>query len=157
MPADAAMVSTPPGEHEGYMDGRCPPEESRMHSLTPLIEQQLSSANDDGSRLDIPAQLPTPPPNERASPPRVFSPPEPHTKPLEVTIEARSRGKLTTGSATDDGAKEQQKAQASPPSATASSLMSWPEHNYLTSPRPNHRVCTTSVAMNMLARKRSCY
>jgi hypothetical protein len=147
MPTDAAMVSTPPEEHEGYLGGRCPPEESRIRtSHTPTMEHHITDVNHDESALDLPTQLPTPPPTERESPQRALSPPEAHTKPVEMPIEGRGRLKPAPVNATDDSAREQRDTQASPPSTTASTLISWSEHNYLTSPRPTHRVCNTYVA-----------
>ena len=150
MPVDTAMVSTPPLEHEGYLGGRCPPEDSRIHaSHTATIDHQSPDADRDEPEPNAPAQLPTPPPTERESPPRALSPPESHTKPSEMRIEGPIRDIPTPVSATDDGAEERRVAQ-SPLSATAPVPMPWSQHKFLTSPHPSHRVCTTSIAATSL-------
>jgi len=157
MPVDAAMVSAPPLEHEGYLGGRCPPEESRIHaSHSPSIGQQLRDANDDEPTLDAPAQLPTPPPTERESPPRALTPPDSHSKPSDMRIEDPIRDIPTPVSATDDGTEERRNAQTSPLSATAPAPITWSQHKLLTSPHPSHRVCITSVAAIRPAYMRPC-
>jgi hypothetical protein len=156
MPVDTAMVSTPPLEHEGYLSGRCPPEESRIHaSHVPTIEQHSPEMSDDGTELNAPAQLPTPPPTEREPPPRALSPPDSHTKPSEMRIDDPIRDIPTPVSATDDGAEERRVAQASPLSATTLTTITWSQHKLLTSPHPSHRVRITSAAAIRPARTRS--
>jgi hypothetical protein len=146
---DDAMVS--PVEHESIA-GRstCPPEESRVTPTRALSQTPDFNANSNGdSVIDVPMQLPTPPPQEPSS--RAQPPPEPHSKPSSARIEAPARDTPTPMTSTDDGAEEQRISQASPLSATAPPPTS-PYASHLSSPFPAHRVCDSDI----LSRRELC-
>jgi hypothetical protein len=141
---DDVMVS--PVEHESIA-GRatCPPEESRNTVAHELPQSPaFNAANNVESAIDVPMQLPTPPPQD--TPAHAHPTTEAHSKPSSARIEAPNRDTPTPMTATDDGTEEQRISQASPLSTTApgpTSLLA----SHLASPFPPRRVrtsrCTT--------------
>jgi hypothetical protein len=131
------MVS--PVEHESTT-GRatCPPEESRNTVAHELPQSPTFNAADHvESSIDVPMQLPTPPPQD--SPAHTHPTTESRTKPSSARIEAPNRDTPTPMTVTDDGTEEQRLSQASPLSATApgpTSLLA----SHLSSPFPAQRV-----------------
>ncbi|KAF2034821.1 hypothetical protein EK21DRAFT_107451 [Setomelanomma holmii] len=138
---DDAMLS--PVEHESITGHiTCPPEESRItptRELSPTHE--FNASNNVESTLDVPMQLPTPPPQEPSS--RAQSPSESQAKPSNARIEAPVRDTPTPMTSMDDGAEDQRTSHTSPLSATAPTPISL-YANHLSSPFPAHRFLPNS-------------
>jgi hypothetical protein len=130
---DDAIVS--PVEHESTTSrATCPPDEPRTITAHGLNESpDFHAASNGESSIDVPMQLPTPPPQE---------PSETHTKPTGAHIELPARDIPTPMNSTDDGAEEQRIAQTSPTSTITPALTSLLT-GQLASPYPAHRVCYT--------------
>jgi hypothetical protein len=134
---DDAIVS--PVEHESTTSRTtCPPDELRITTARELNESlDFNAASNVESTMDIPMQLPTPPPQE--PPAHAQPPPDSHTKPANTHIEAPARDIPTPMTSIDDGAEEQRTSQLSPLSTavpTPTSLLA----GQLSSPFPAHRV-----------------
>lgn len=128
-------------EHESTAATRatCPPDE-RIANNTRALDQShaFSAASNERHDIDVPMQLPTPPPQD--APAHALPSPESHTKPESARIEAPNRDIPTPMTATDDGADEQRASQTSPLSANAPSPTSLLA-SHLSSPFPAQRVC----------------
>jgi hypothetical protein len=134
---DDAMLS--PIEHESSTSrATCPPDEA--HSSTAQELNQLPGFNANNnveSSIDVPMQLPTPPPQD--SPAHTPPPPETHIKPTSARIEAPNRDTSTPMTITDDGTDGWRTSHASPLAAIApgsAPLLA----SHLASPCPAHRV-----------------
>lgn len=136
-------------EHESTDAARatCPPDE-RTANNTRALDQSLplDAASNDRPDIDVPMQLPTPPPQDAlAHPP----PPESHTKPESARIEAPARDIPTPMTVTDDSPEEQRASQTSPLSPTTAPSPTSLLASHLSSPFPSQRVCTLYLRPNM--------
>jgi hypothetical protein len=134
---DDAMLS--PIEHESSTSrATCPPDEARIATTHELNQPPGFNANNNvESSIDVPMQLPTPPPQD--SPAHAPPSPETHIKPASARIEAPNRDTPTPMTAIDDGTEEQRTSQVLPLAASApgsAPLLA----SHLASPFPAHRV-----------------
>ncbi|KAH7413997.1 vacuolar import and degradation protein-domain-containing protein [Phaeosphaeria sp. MPI-PUGE-AT-0046c] len=138
------MPMTRVDEHESTAAARatCPPDERIANSTRELDQSPPFSAASNGRHhMDVPMQLPTPPPQD--APAHAPPTPESHTKPESAPIEAPTRDIPTPMTATDDGAEEQRAIQTSPLSANPPSPTSLLA-SHLSSPFPAQRFVPNS-------------
>ncbi|KAH5763930.1 hypothetical protein HBI16_162980 [Parastagonospora nodorum] len=137
---DDAMPS--PVEHESTASRTtCPPDEARIanaHELNP--SPQFNDSSNVGPTIDVPMQLPTPPPQDTPAHAPPSSDSDSHSKPSSARIEAPNRDTPTPMTATDDGAEEQRTSQVPPLAPGPGPLFS----SHLSSPFPAQRYAPNS-------------
>jgi hypothetical protein len=136
-----------PVEHESTTSrATCPPDEPRTITAHGLNESpDFHAASNGESSIDVPMQLPTPPPQEPSA--HAQQSLETHTKPADARIEPPARDIPTPMTSTDEGAEEQRISQISPTSTITPALTSL-LIGQLSSPYPAHRVCHIYPATN---------